>query len=150
MESSAGPLAAAACCSASCAWSARTLRTSARVDSTDAAAIRISTATGWPLEVMTKSSLPADFNHWLADFFFSSLTEIVLMAKGYVVAALCASRAEAQTIFPSRRSERRRKPRMNTDLPRRARARRVDTDSVLPRENAWNANQNGSGTNFTN
>jgi hypothetical protein len=32
---------------------------------------------------MIKSSLPADFNHWLAGFFFSSLTEIVLTAAIY-------------------------------------------------------------------
>jgi hypothetical protein len=32
---------------------------------------------------MIKSSLPADFNHWLAGFFFSSLTEIVLTVAIY-------------------------------------------------------------------
>ncbi len=32
---------------------------------------------------MIKSSLPADFNHWLAGFFFSSLTEIVLTVANY-------------------------------------------------------------------
>ena len=32
---------------------------------------------------MTKSPLPADFNHWLAGFFFSSLTEIVLTVSIY-------------------------------------------------------------------
>jgi hypothetical protein len=32
---------------------------------------------------MIRSSLPADFNHWLAGFFFSSLTEIVLTATIY-------------------------------------------------------------------
>jgi hypothetical protein len=39
--------------------------------------------TGWPWDVIIKSSLPADFNHWLAGFFFSSLTEIALTAEIY-------------------------------------------------------------------
>src|SRR5205814_10281659 len=81
-----------------CAWSARTLRKSARVDSSEAAAIRSSTATGWPLEVMTKSFLPADLSHCFADFFFRSVTEIVLMSKEYAFAKSRASRAEAQRI----------------------------------------------------
>ena len=49
--------------------------------STDAEAIRISTATGWPFEVTTKSSLPADFSHGFAGFFFKSLTENVPMDR---------------------------------------------------------------------
>ena len=84
------PLAAAACCREAWAWSARTLRKSERVDSTDAAAIRRSTATGWPLDVIIKSPLPADFNHWLAGFFLRSLTEIVLTVAIYEG---CAGRA---------------------------------------------------------
>lgn len=81
MESSEAPLAAAACCRLAWACNARTLRKSARVDSTDADAIRISTATGSPLEVMTRSSLPADLSHCFAGFFCKSLTEIVLMIE---------------------------------------------------------------------
>jgi len=87
------PLAAAACCSATCTWSARALRKSERVDSADAAAMRRSTATGRPLEVMIKSALPADFNHWLAGCFFSSLTEIVLTAA---IHKNCAAHARRQ------------------------------------------------------
>ena len=45
--------------------------------------MRRSTATGWPLEVIIKSVLPADFSHSLTGFFFSSLTEIVLTAAPY-------------------------------------------------------------------
>jgi hypothetical protein len=41
---------------------------SARVDSTEADARRMSTATGWPLDVTTKSSLPADLSHCFAAF----------------------------------------------------------------------------------
>src|SRR4051812_49565691 len=67
------PLACAACCKAPCAWSARTLRKSARVDSTDEVAMRKRTATGRPLEVITRSSLAADFNHAPAGFLFNSL-----------------------------------------------------------------------------
>ena len=39
---------------------------------------------GRPLAVMIKSPLRADFSHWLAGFFFSSLTEIVLMSEAYL------------------------------------------------------------------
>ncbi len=46
------PLTAAACYSAVWAWSTRTPRKSERVDSTDAAARRRSTATGRPLDVV--------------------------------------------------------------------------------------------------
>ena len=38
------------------------------------------TATGWPLDVTTKSSLPADLSHCFAGFFCKSVTEIVLIA----------------------------------------------------------------------
>ncbi len=79
MEKPDVPLTTAACWSAACACSARTLRTSARVDSTDADAMRSNTAMGWPLEVMTKSSLLADLSHCFVGFFFNSLTDIVLM-----------------------------------------------------------------------
>ena len=54
--------------------------------------MRRSTATGWPLDVMIKSSLPADFNHWLAGFFFNSLTEIVLTVAIYKDVAATARR----------------------------------------------------------
>jgi len=81
MESSAAPLAAAACCKLACACSARPLCKSARVDSTEADAMRNSTATGCPLDVTTKSSLPADLSHCFAGFFYKSLTEIVLMNR---------------------------------------------------------------------
>jgi hypothetical protein len=37
--------------------------------------------------------LPADFNHWLAGFFFSSLTEIVLTAA---ICKDCAAHARRQ------------------------------------------------------
>ena len=69
------------------------------MDSTDAAATRKSTATGWPLDVMIKSSLPADFNHWLAGFLFSSLTEIVLTPA---IFKECAARARRQASHPSK------------------------------------------------
>src|SRR6266566_5418130 len=91
MDKLAVPLAAAACWSADCAWSARMLRKRARVDSMEAAAMGRSTATGWPLEVMTRSCLPADFNHAPAGFFFNSLMEIVLTAGKYLGRATHAS-----------------------------------------------------------
>ncbi len=74
------------------------------MDSTEADAIRSSTATGGPLEVMTKSPLPADLSHCYAGFFRKSVTEIVLMAIEYVVGPLCASRAAARWILPPGRN----------------------------------------------
>jgi len=55
--------------------------------------MRTSAATGWPLEVMIKSSLPTDFHHWLAGFLLSSLTEIVLTVPVY---RKCATRARRE------------------------------------------------------
>ncbi len=57
--------------------------------------MRSNTATGRPLEVMTKSSLPADLSHCFAGFFCKSLTEIVLMLKGYAAISPHASRADS-------------------------------------------------------
>jgi len=53
--------------------------------------MRDSTATGRPLEVIIRSPLPADFNHWLAGLFFSSVTEIVLTVATYKEATVHAS-----------------------------------------------------------
>jgi hypothetical protein len=56
--------------------------------------MRSYTATGWPLEVMTKSPFLADLSHCFAGFFFRSLIEIVLMPKEKAGPPIQASAAQ--------------------------------------------------------
>jgi hypothetical protein len=52
-----------------------------KVVSNDWASVGSSTATGRPCEVITSSFLLAYLSHWLAGFFFSSFTEMLLIVE---------------------------------------------------------------------